>query len=370
METIREMGLLPSLDQIQDGYEHLIKNGIQMGKAGSYILIGILVISVLVCLLGLNIRRLWTALASLLIGLCAGYYAGLSFGMDDVISLGIGAAAGIILLILAVVLKTFGNLLLCLLLASYTGILLVPAGSQMSYAICLGVGVIIALVSIKLKDPMTILCTVASGSITAGIAAMQIFSLKEGYYQYIISAVLAVIGLISQIIYASRKVAKQDIKKAREIKAETSVENEVEAMRLMLDEEEPEEADEDMIDDSEEFLEEPAAAEITEEPAAEEYFEEQDEEEFFDEFEEDDLLVETEEDFPEEQEEAQAFDNGEEQDEETDDNSEEDISEGLSEEEPVLSAEEAAIQAQKELEETKKELERIKKELEEAKKKQ
>lgn len=360
MDITKYTEMLPTLDQLQNSFASLMDKGIQMEKLGSSLLIGILAVSVLVCILGLNIRKLWTILAGFLTGLGLGYYAGLSFGMESVVALGIGAAAGLILAILAIFLNVVGVFFLCLLLAAYTGLLAVPSALTMKAVICLGIALVIALISIKLKDPMTIVCTVAAGSITAGLAAMPLFGLEVDYYQYIISAVLAVIGLISQILYASRKVAKQDIKKAKEIKAEQSVENEVEAARAILDEEEtePEEDEKGMPEMEEEKMvilqtetepeEESAEDDFEEEEFAEEDFEE---EEFAEEnFEEEDFVEEddfTEEDVPEES------------------IPEDELMEA---EELELSPEEEAARAKQELEEARKELERMKKELEEAKK--
>lgn len=371
MDITKYTEMLPTLDQLQNGFASLTDKGIQMEKLGSSLLIGILAVSVLVCILGLNIRKLWTILAGFLTGLGLGYYAGLSFGMESVVALGIGAAAGLILAILAIFLNAVGVFFLCLLLAAYTGVLAVPSALTMKALICLGIALVIALISIKLKDPMTIVCTVAAGSITAGLAAMPLFGLDVEYYQYIISAVLAVIGLVSQILYASRKVAKQDIKKAKEIKAEQSVENEVEAARAILDEEEPElEDDEKVMPEAELETEESASLEQTEpeqEELIEEAFEEDvleeddfTEEEFADDFEEDDFTAEEPvEELIEEEEiiEEEAF-------------SEEaaDEDESMETEEPELSPEEEAAKAKRELEEARKELERMKKELEEAKK--
>lgn len=360
MDITKYTEMLPTLNQLQNGFASLTDKGIQMEKLSSSLLIGILAVSVLVCILGLNIRKLWTILAGFLTGLGLGYYAGLSFGMESVVALGIGAAAGLILAILAIFLNVVGVFFLCLLLAAYTGLLAVPSALTMKAVICLGIALVIALISIKLKDPMTIVCTVAAGSITAGLAAMPLFGLDVDYYQYIISAVLAVIGLISQILYASRKVAKQDIKKAKEIKAEQSVENEVEAARAILDEEEtePEEDEKGMPEIEEEKMVILQTETEPEEESAEDDFEE---EEFAEEnFEEEDFV---EEDF------------GEEDFVEEDDFIEEDVPEEsipedelIEAEELELSPEEEAARAKQELEEARKELERMKKELEEAKK--
>lgn len=370
MDITKYTEMLPTLNQLQNGFASLTDKGIQMEKLSSSLLIGILAVSVLVCILGLNIRKLWTILAGFLTGLGLGYYAGLSFGMESVVALGIGAAAGLILAILAIFLNVVGVFFLCLLLAAYTGVLAVPSALTMKAVICLGIALVIALISIKLKDPMTIVCTVAAGSITAGLAAMPLFGLDVDYYQYIISAVLAVIGLISQILYASRKVAKQDIKKAKEIKAEQSVENEVEAARAILDEEETEaEEDEKGMPEMEE--EKMVILQTETEPEEESAEDDFEEEEFAEEdFEEEEFAEENfeEEDFVEE-------DFGEEDFVEEDDFIEEDVPEEaipedeLTEaEEPELSPEEEAARAKQELEEARKELERMKKELEEAKK--
>ena len=359
MDIMKSIEILPSVDQIQVGFRNVVSHGIQIDKAGSSLLIGILAVSILVCFLGLNIRKVWTALAGLLTGVCLGYYAGLSFGAEKMIALAIGAAAGIILLILTIFLNTVGIFLMCLLLAAYTGVLLLPSGNMMNIWISLGIGAVIALISLKLKDPMTIVCTVAAGSITGGIAAMQLFSLKEGYYQYIISAAMAVIGLIIQILCASRKVARQDIKKAKEIKAQKSVENEVEAARAILEEEEaePEEVYVDILP------EEPAAL-AEEQNEAEELLEE--------ELLEDELLDEEaeplEEEFPEEEITQEVKLEAEAEGSE-DENEEPENAEAMPEEaEEALTPEEEAARARQELEAARRELERMKQELEEAKK--
>ncbi|MEG0590404.1 MAG: DUF4203 domain-containing protein, partial [Lachnospiraceae bacterium] len=308
------------------------------------------VLGMIACFLGLRLVKLWISLLGLLLGGTVGYVAGVGFGATKGIALIFGAALGIVIAILLCYLHKVGVFLLCLIVAAAIGSTLLQPASILFVGICAAIGLVAALISLKWGDPMVIVCTVIGGALCTGTALVQFIHMTGSYYEYIISGGLALIGFILQFLYASKKVNKKSVAKAKKIRAEKSVENEVEAARAILDQPE-EELEEEFVE--EDFREEESVAQEAEiEEAAQEIIEETHQE-----LREKGTLDES----------IQLLDF----DDDDDDDLEEfqEISKE-SEVPEVLEApeEDEATKAKRELEEAKKEIERMKQELEEAKK--
>ena len=122
----------------------------------------------------------------------------------------------------------------------------------------LGIGLIIAILSIKAFDPIVIIITAICGGYTAGTAAVSLIGMDSNpAVKYGVPAAVILICVLIQFIMRSRQVGKKQAEKADEMKLQASRENEVEQARMLLDGEldDLEDAEDlDGLDEEEEWL--------------------------------------------------------------------------------------------------------------------
>ncbi len=111
--------------------------------------------------------------------------------------------------------------------------------------IVLAIALILAIVAVIFVEPVIIICTGISGGVTAGISAAAAMGLEGIWPGYAIGAVAAILGMVVQFMMHSRKVGKKEKVYAEQVKEADSVESEVEKAKMVLDDpEEPEDEDE------------------------------------------------------------------------------------------------------------------------------
>ena len=106
---------------------------------------------------------------------------------------------------------------------------------------CVGIGLVFALLTIKLFVPVLMLltgvtgavCISQAGTVLLGHAGVEL----ERWMVTLAFAVLAVLGILAQFLMESGKRQKLHLKKAAEIREQNSTENEVDKARALLDEE-------------------------------------------------------------------------------------------------------------------------------------
>lgn len=230
----------------------------------------VIAVSVLICLLGVKLIRVWGALTGFAFGSVAAFAACTAFQLDLMIAGGVAVGVGLILAVLSAIFKKVGGFFICLLngFGIAAAALWQPVLSRIfldwaSFAICAGIGVLLALISLKLTKSMVVLTTAVQGGLTAGLCIASLVVLPADYFRYVIGAGIAVVGIIVQFFFVSRMINKKDIERAQEIKQEESVENDVDAFKAVLedledlDEEELSDADEAEISEEEDESEEP-----------------------------------------------------------------------------------------------------------------
>ena len=107
--------------------------------------------------------------------------------------------------------------------------------------VCVGIGLVFALLTIKLFVPVLMLltgvtgavCISQAGTVLLGHAGVEL----ERWMVTLAFAVLAVLGILVQFLMESGKRQKLHLKKAAEIREQNSTENEVDKARALLDEE-------------------------------------------------------------------------------------------------------------------------------------
>lgn len=214
------------------------------------IVLGIAVlIGVLWCFLGLKLVRIWSAIMGFAIGFGAAWKIASEFALEDRMLLIIGLAAGIILACLGSILYRVGVFIVVFLAGTVLAIQVFTPDSVLWMAICLGIGLVIALLTIIYAEPVTMVVTGVLGALVLGNALCFFIPLEGNLVRIVGTVLFAVLGIWVQFVLESGKRKKQSLKKAEEIREQHSAENEVEKARAMVEEleEEDEEKEEDDI---------------------------------------------------------------------------------------------------------------------------
>ena len=140
-------------------------------------------------------------------------------------------------------LMSIGSAVFCVCLGM--GVQIADPQSTLPLVIVLVIALILAIVAVIFVEPAIIICTGISGGVTAGISAAAAMGLEGIWPGYAIGAVAAILGMVVQFMMHSRKVGKKEKVYAEQVKEADSVESEVEKARMVLDDpEEPEDEDE------------------------------------------------------------------------------------------------------------------------------
>ncbi len=202
-------------------------------------LIAVLAAALLTCFLGLKVFRIWMGLAGLVLGLAAGYGIPVYLlELDSRIGIAVGIAAGILLAVLAYKPYLVSVLLYCWITGTVTAAAFLSPKGLLWWGICLGIGLIIGLIGLKLAEPVVILMTGISGGLSAASAVGALFAVSSQTILWIIGGALAVLGIALQFVLEGQKRGKQARKKAATIRNTKSVENEIAAARSIIDDDE------------------------------------------------------------------------------------------------------------------------------------
>lgn len=220
-----------------------------LNSIGVIVLATAVLIGVLWCFLGLKLVRMWSAIMGFAIGFCVAWQAASVFALEDRVLLIIGLVTGIILACLGSILYRVGVFIVVFLAGTVLAIQIFTPDSMLWMGGCLGIGLVIALLTIAYAEPVTMVVTGGLGALILG-NALCFFVPLEGKLVRIVGTVLfAVLGIWIQFVLESGKRKKQSLKKAEEIREQHSAENEVEKARAIVEEleEEDEEKEEDDI---------------------------------------------------------------------------------------------------------------------------
>ena len=200
------------------------------------------VIGLVIAIFGLKLIRVLSAL----VGLLLGAVIGIALNLDKtpmIVLVGVGA---VILCILMAVLKKFGIFFLIFFYSLGTLFMLLKPTSLILVVICLVASVILAVLAVLFTDLLVILITGITGGVEAGMALPVLFGMGGNVWiGYALSAAFFVIGCVIQTMMHSRKVGKKERIYSKKVKEEVSMESEVEKARMMLDDDDVEDLDDD-----------------------------------------------------------------------------------------------------------------------------
>lgn len=209
-------------------------------------------IGLIIGLFGLKLARVWAALVGLVLGVAAGGIVSVVAGLNGMASVGAMAGGAIILAILVGVFYKIGMFFFVWLAVLGLGVSVIGQQSIPVIAVCGVLGLILAIVTMKMFDPFVIIITSVYGGWMAGNAIVQMIGL-ESYLVAVIAVPVVIIAICVavQFIMRSRQVGRKQVKKAGEHREKESRETEVEQARMLLDDDELEVVDSDEFADAE-----------------------------------------------------------------------------------------------------------------------
>ena len=203
------------------------------------------IVGLLICFFGLKLIRLQAALVGFLMGALIGIGVAWTAGISGLTFAIVVFACGVVLATLSFFLYKFGVFCVVFCVCLGMGVQIADPQSTLPLVIVLAIALILAIVAVIFVEPAIIICTGISGGVTAGISAAAAMGLEGIWPGYAIGAVAAILGMVVQFMMHSRKVGKKEKVYAEQVKEADSVESEVEKARMVLDDpEEPEDEDE------------------------------------------------------------------------------------------------------------------------------
>lgn len=197
-----------------------------------------IVIGLIVCLFGLKLIRILAAIAGALAGAVIGLAVGFVFGLEAMIMLITAAVLAVVLACLSAILYRVGAFVWMLMLGTGAAFMTFTSDSPLTALICLGVGLIFAIITTIFLDPIIIIISAIAGGFIAGISVAEIAGMDGNILiTVLISLVLAVIGLVVQFMMKSREVGKKERLYSESFREKESMETEVERARMLLDDE-------------------------------------------------------------------------------------------------------------------------------------
>ena len=203
------------------------------------------IVGLLICFFGLKLIRLQAALVGFLMGALIGIGVAWTAGISGLTFAIVVFACGAVLAALSFFLYKFGVFCVVFCVCLGMGVQIADPQSTLPLVIVLAIALILAIVAVIFVEQAIIICTRISGGVTAGISAAAAMGLEGIWPGYAIGAVAAILGMVVQFMMHSRKVGKKEKVYAEQVKEADSVESEVEKARMVLDDpEEPEDEDE------------------------------------------------------------------------------------------------------------------------------
>ena len=213
----------------------IVGNGLSFLQS-TVILAVTICIGLIIGLFGLKLARVWAALVGLVLGVAAGGIVSVVAGLNGMASVGAMAGGAVILAILVCVFYRVGIFFFVWLAIFSMGVSAINQQVIPVIAVCGVLGLILAIVTMKMFDPLVIIITSIYGGYMAGNAAVSMFGLGNYLAAVIgVPVVLIAICVAVQFIMRSRQVGRKQVKKAGEHREKESREAEVEQARMLLD---------------------------------------------------------------------------------------------------------------------------------------
>ena len=189
----------------------------------------------LLCLLGLKIVRVWSAVLGFSTGfICAAAVLSLT-GVGSTTVLIAGGAAGIILGFLGAFFFRFGIFLTVFISVSCIYMQVVQPREYLPAGIGLAAALLLAALAVRFVVALTIFTTSVWGGIVAGTSFYQFVPVRGRLISILFCTLFAVFGILVQLLLESKKRKRKSLEKAAEIRETHSTENEIEKARTLID---------------------------------------------------------------------------------------------------------------------------------------
>lgn len=187
----------------------------------SYFLKGALTLTLLNCFFGYKLRKLWSCIFGLLLGMAAGFAAGLYLNLPEKIVWAAVVAAGLIFTALAFLLYRIGLFFLCIGVVIMTLFQLFPMPTFSTICGFVVFGIVIGFLAIIKEHTVVICITSICGGIASARLLMQILSNSSTVLTIFLAIALSALGLVLQFKPWKKKDywKKKESKSARKRKA-------------------------------------------------------------------------------------------------------------------------------------------------------
>lgn len=221
--------------EINAGLTALSSKSSNLSQEDMIMLAVIAAVGLLFCFFGLKMVCFWAAFLGLAIGVTGGSYVASYFNVSDNIAWIIGLVAGVILAVLGARFYLAGVFLVAWFLGTVASTYFMQPADWIYTLVCVGIGLVIGLITLKFAEPVTMVVTSLFGGFTAGQAIYGLIPLDNEIVRIAAIAVLVILGVIVQFLLESKKRKRLHLKKAEEIRKKHSTANEVDKARAMMD---------------------------------------------------------------------------------------------------------------------------------------
>lgn len=163
-----------------------------------------IIVGALGCFLGYKLMRLWIVIGGALGGFVAGYYIAMNYTDNALIGAVAGILSGIILAMIAYNVYLIGVFLLCGTIGLILSSMVIQPTSSMMFFICVIIGVITAVLSVRFVRPMIILTTSFQGGLTMASGIVVLCGLDNDLFMAGIGIAIAIFGCAVQFLVSAR----------------------------------------------------------------------------------------------------------------------------------------------------------------------
>ncbi len=209
-----------------------------VGVLNTQALVISIVVGILLCVFGLKIMRVLSAMAGLTVGAGIGACIVLAAKLEGPPSAFTILGCAVVVAIVAAIFKKIGAFISVFVYGTGALMTFVPLDSLIFVLIAFVAALILAVLAAIYEEPMVIIVSALAGGVMAGLPIASLIGMdSKVWVGYVISSVIALIGMFLQFWMQSRKIGKKERIHAQKVREEDSMELEVEKARMILDEE-------------------------------------------------------------------------------------------------------------------------------------
>lgn len=185
----------------------------------SYLVGAALVFSLLNCFFGYALRKLWSCIFGLLLGLGAGISLGLYFNLSPVASLGSALAGGLIFTVLSFLLYRIGIFFLCIGVVIFTLFQLFPTPTFSTICGFVVFGIAVGFLAIVKEQIIVSIITALYGAVGSAKSILDLAGHKSLLFTVLLAIILAALGVSFQLKLWKKKkkhggkIRKKNMKK-------------------------------------------------------------------------------------------------------------------------------------------------------------